>query len=159
MYHTSVDCSLSHCIMFIISSAPWKKVQEANIMPVMKKWKLHWWSDSKNSQQNFTSQGYMFSFEGGTSLLRETVTMLRNRDVIYRGPVSFWCMIPVPASLIIAVLKKKKKKKKSLTCRYVRTGLIQTQQHLVRVSFLPISSDQDHMLYHWYWALFAYKYS
>ena len=28
------------------------------------------------------------SFEGGTLVLRETVTMLRSRDVIHRGPAS-----------------------------------------------------------------------
>ena len=45
-----------------------------------------WWSGSKNSQQTFTRQEYMLSFEDRTLLLRETVTMLRNRDVIHRGP-------------------------------------------------------------------------
>ena len=59
-----------------------------------------WWesencSGSKNSQQNFTKQGYMLSFKGGTLLLREMVTMLRSRNVIHRGPVSFWCMIHI----------------------------------------------------------------
>ena len=37
----------------------------------------------------------------------ETVTMLRSRDVILRWPASFLCMIHVPVSVIISVLKKK----------------------------------------------------
>ena len=49
----------------------------------------------------------MFSFKGGTLLLKEMVTMLRSRGVIPRGPVSFWCMIYVPVSVIMTVLKKK----------------------------------------------------
>ena len=51
----------------------------------------------------------MLSFEGGTLLLRETVTMLRSRDVIHRGLVSFRCMIHVLVSLIIPELKKRAK--------------------------------------------------
>ena len=47
------------------------------------------------------------STEGGTLLLKETVTMLRIRDVTHREPASFWCMIHVPVSIIIPVLKKK----------------------------------------------------
>ena len=46
-------------------------------------------STRKNSQQNFMRQGYMLSFEGGTWLLRETVTMLRNRDVIHKTQFHF----------------------------------------------------------------------
>ena len=61
----------------------------------------------KNSQQNFTRQKYMLLFEGGTLLLRETVTILRNSDVIHKGPASFWYMIHDPMSIIIPVLKKK----------------------------------------------------
>ena len=76
-------------------------------MPVMRQWKLQWWSGSKNSPQNFTRPGYMLPFEGGTRLLREMVTMLRRRDVIHSGPASFWCMIHVPVSVIILVLNKK----------------------------------------------------
>ena len=49
----------------------------------------------------------MVSFEGGTLLLREMVTMLRSRDMIHRRPTSFWYMILVPLSVIIPVLKKK----------------------------------------------------
>ena len=49
----------------------------------------------------------MRSFEDGTSLLRETMTILRSRDVIHWGPASFWCMKHVPVSVIIPVLKKK----------------------------------------------------
>ena len=64
-------------------------------------------STTKNTQQNFMNQWYMLSFEGGTLLLREMVTMLKSRDVIHRGPTSFWCMIHVPVSVIIPVLKKK----------------------------------------------------
>ena len=85
---------------------PWKRVWEANIIPVTKKWKLQWRSGSKNSQQNFTRQGYMLSLEGGTLLLSETVTMLRSKDVIQIGPASFWCMIHVPVLITIPVLKK-----------------------------------------------------
>ena len=44
---------------------------------------------SVNTQQNFTWLGYMLSFEGGTLLLREILTMLRSRDVIYRRSASF----------------------------------------------------------------------
>ena len=61
----------------------------------------------KSSQQNFMRQGNMLSFERGTLLLRETVTMLRSRDVIHRRPVSFLWMIHVSLSVIIPVLKKK----------------------------------------------------
>ena len=50
----------------------------------------------------------MFVFEGGTLLLRETVTMLRSRDVIHRGPTSFWCTTHISLTVIIAVLKKKR---------------------------------------------------
>ena len=60
----------------IISSAPWKRIYEANIMPVTRKWKLQRRSGPKNSHQNVTRQEYMLSFEGGTLLLIETVTML-----------------------------------------------------------------------------------
>ena len=48
----------------------------------------------------------MLSFKGGTLLLREVVTLLRSRDVIHKGPASFWCKINVPVSVIIYVLKK-----------------------------------------------------
>ena len=37
----------------------------------------------------------------------KTITMLRSRDVIHRGPASFWCVIHVSGSVIILVLKKK----------------------------------------------------
>ena len=40
-------------------------------------------------------------------LFRETETMLRIKDVIHIGQVSFWCMIDDPVSVIIPVLKKK----------------------------------------------------
>ena len=49
----------------------------------------------------------MLLFESETLLLRETVTMLRSRDVIIRGPASFWYMTDVPVSVIIFVPKKK----------------------------------------------------
>ena len=78
-----------------------------NIMPVTRKWKRQWSSGSENSQQNFAKQIYMFSFEGGTLLSRETVTMLRSRDVIHRGPASFWYRLHYPVSVVILVLKKK----------------------------------------------------
>ena len=48
----------------------------------------------------------MLSFEGGTLLLRETVTEWSSRDVIHRGPASFLCMIHVPVLVIIPVLNK-----------------------------------------------------
>ena len=70
-------------------------MKEANIMPVMRKWKLQWWSGWTNTQQNFWRQRYMLSFEGRTSLLRETMTMLRSGNVIHRRKSSFWCMIQV----------------------------------------------------------------
>ena len=57
--------------------------KKANILPVTRKWKLLWWSDSNNRQQNFKRQGYMLPFESGIFLLREIVTMLRSRDVIH----------------------------------------------------------------------------
>ena len=76
-------------------------------MLVMRKWKLHRGSGSKKSQQNFTKQRYMLSFEGRTLLVRETLTMLISRDVIHRGSASFLCMIHVLVSVIIPVLKKK----------------------------------------------------
>ena len=44
----------------------------------------------KEKCQNFKKKGYMFSFEGGTLLLKDMVTMLRSRDVIHQGQVSFW---------------------------------------------------------------------
>ena len=40
-------------------------------------------------------------------LMKDFVTMLRSRDVIYKGPASFWCMIHVPVLVIIPVLRKK----------------------------------------------------
>ena len=40
-------------------------------------------------EQNFTRLGYIPLFKGDISLLRETVTMLRRRDVIHREPASF----------------------------------------------------------------------
>ena len=49
----------------------------------------------------------MLSFEGGTLQLKETVTMLRSRDVIHRGIALPRYMIHVPVSVIISVLKKK----------------------------------------------------
>ena len=52
-------------------------------------------STGKNSHQNFTRQRYMLSFKGGTSLLRETVTILRSRAVIHRGHASFWYMMHI----------------------------------------------------------------
>ena len=64
-------------------------------------------STRKNSWQNFMRQGYMLSFNGRTLLLREMVTMLRSRDVIYKEPAPFWCMIYVPVLVIIPMPKKK----------------------------------------------------
>ena len=61
----------------------------------------------KNNQQNFRRLWYMLSFEGKTLLLRETETMLRRRNVIHSELASFLCMIHVPVSVIIPVLKKK----------------------------------------------------
>ena len=52
-------------------------------------------------------QDYMVSFKIRTLPLRETVTMLKRRNVIHIGSVSFWCMIHVPVSVIIYVFKKK----------------------------------------------------
>ena len=78
-----------------------------DIMLVMRKWKLQWWSGSKNSHQNFMRQGYMLSCEGGSLLVRKIVTMSRSREVIHRGSASFCCMIHVPVTVIIPVLKKK----------------------------------------------------
>ena len=49
----------------------------------------------------------MCTFEGGTLLLRETVTMLRSRGVILRGTKFFRYMVHVPVLVIIPVLKKK----------------------------------------------------
>ena len=49
----------------------------------------------------------MHSFEDGTMLLRQTVTMLRSRDVIHRGPPLFLYMIHVSVSIIILTQKKK----------------------------------------------------
>ena len=50
---------------------------------------------------------HILSFERGTLLLRETATMLKSWDVIPRGSASSWCMIRIPVSVIIPVLKKK----------------------------------------------------
>ena len=50
---------------------------------------------------------YIHSFEGKTLLLRESVTMLKSKDVIHSESASFWCIIHVRVSLIILVLKKK----------------------------------------------------
>ena len=61
---------------------------------------------SKNSQQNFTRLGYMISLEGWTLILRETVTIFR-KEMIHRRPFTFWCMIPITASVIIPILKIK----------------------------------------------------
>ena len=41
----------------------------------------------------------MISFEGGTLLFREMVTMLESWDVIHRGPALFLCTIHVPLSV------------------------------------------------------------
>ena len=49
----------------------------------------------------------MLSVEGETLLIRATVTMLRSRDVIQKGPALIECMIDVPVSVIFPVLKKK----------------------------------------------------
>ena len=73
-------------------------------MPVTRKWKSQGWSGLKNSQQNFTRQGYMLLFEDRTLLLKETVTMMKSRDVIHIEPASFWY---ISVSVIIHVLKKK----------------------------------------------------
>ena len=59
-----------------------------------RKWKLQW-SGSNNSQHNFTRQGYILSFEGGTLLLRETMTVLRSRDMIHWRPGFFWFVIHI----------------------------------------------------------------
>ena len=61
-------------------------------------WEVGMWSTE--------DQGYMLSFEDGILLLRETVIMLRSRNVIHRRPASFSCRIHVSASVIIPVLKK-----------------------------------------------------
>ena len=106
LHHSSFHFLVTD-MKFINSSAPWKRVDEANIMPVTRKWKLQGWRGSKNNEQNFMRQGYMLSFENGTLLVREMVTMLRSRDVILSGPASFWCMIHVPVLVIIPVQKKK----------------------------------------------------
>ena len=63
--------------------------------------------DRKNSLVNVTRQGYIHSLQGATLLLRETLTMLGSKDVIHREPVLFLCMIHVPVSVTISVLKKK----------------------------------------------------
>ena len=94
-------------IILMISLALWKRVYEANIMQVMRTWKLQWYSGWKNSQQNFMRQIYTLSFEVGILLLRKMVTMLRSKDVILRRPASFLCMIHAPVLVIIPVLKKK----------------------------------------------------
>ena len=60
-----------------------------------------------SDEEGKTAKMKWLSFKGETLLLRETVTMLRSRDVIHKGPVSFWCMMHVPVSIIISVLKKK----------------------------------------------------
>ena len=48
----------------------------------------------------------MLSFTGTTLLLKETVTMLKRRNMIHRIRASFLCMIPVFVSVIIPELKK-----------------------------------------------------
>ena len=59
-----------------------------------------------NSHPYFTRQECMLSFECETLRLKKMVTMLRSRDVIHREPASFGCMIHVPVSVIIPLLKK-----------------------------------------------------
>ena len=66
---------------------------------------MKWFKEQ--SIEFYEARRFMLSFENETLLLRETVTMLRSRDVIHWGPASFWCMIHVPVSVIIPVLKKK----------------------------------------------------
>ena len=58
------DVMPSDCHLF----SSMKEGLRGNIMTV-KKWKLQWWSGSKNGQQKFTRQGYMPSFERETLLL------------------------------------------------------------------------------------------
>ena len=57
-------------------------------MPVTKWWKLQWKSGSKKSTE-FSKQVYMLSFEDGIFLLRQTVTMFRNKDVIPEDQLYF----------------------------------------------------------------------
>ena len=61
----------------------------------------------KEQSTVFFRQGYMVSFQGGTFRLRETVTMLRSRNVILWGSVSFRRRIHVLVLVIIPVQKKK----------------------------------------------------
>ena len=80
--------------------------------------------DKKKKQHNFTRQRYVLSFKGGTLLLREKETMLRSRDVIHRGSASFWWMIHVFVSVVIAGLKKKGLLFDSSSYIYIRGSLI-----------------------------------
>ena len=69
---------------------------------------------------NFTRQGYMLSLKGKTLLLREMVTMFRNKDVIHSGQYLFWCMIHVP--LFCLFLYKKRHYFLTRTYIYIYNG-------------------------------------
>ena len=78
------------------------------------------WLKKKNSQQNFTRQGYMLTFESRTLLLWAIVTLLRNRDVIHRGSASFGYMIHVPVLIIIPASSYNPTHCVCFVCRMVR---------------------------------------
>ena len=60
--------------------------------------------DEDNSPKTINDKNHQALSEKFRQLM---VTMLRSRDGIHRGPASFWCIIHVPESVIISVLKKK----------------------------------------------------
>ena len=97
--HCSINLaisSLQFSIPYHLNPFSWGRrddnLKALNLLSIEDAVKLHtqWWRGSKNSQQNFMRQRYMLSFKDGTLLLREIVTMLGSKDVIYRAPASFW---------------------------------------------------------------------
>ena len=82
----------------------------------------------------------MLSFEGGTLLLREEVTMLRSRDVIHSGPALFWYIIHVPVLVIIPVLKKK-------TLRFDSPSYIYIYIYIYICVCVCVCANQDFMAF------------
>ena len=99
-----LDCFF-HNVSAVLSSGLLQEDQTAETL-----WKKQprWGSQSeKHNQQNLMSKRYILSFDGGTLLLREMMTMWRSREVICRRQATFWYMIHDPVSVIIPAQKKK----------------------------------------------------
>ena len=62
----------------------------------------------KEQSTEFHEEGiHVHIRRGDILLLRETLTILRSKDIIHRWSASFWEMIHVYVSVIIPLLKKK----------------------------------------------------